>query len=148
MHYSWKHYTKEQIVGDNYWRHIAVDTFGLANVLDEVRGSFIIGDDVYIIGFNRNDENYVIGGKEYEDNYDIANEDYELQLNFEDIKPYITEGTDNPYCSFDFRNHNCDIDDIASDIIAMHGLVSALEELEDADIYPYSTSIRVDFSEG
>ena len=147
MHYFWKHYTKEQIVGDNYWRRIAVDTFGLANVLDETRGSFIIGDDVYIIYFDRNDEDYVIGGKEYEDNYDIANEDYELQLNFEDIKPYIKEGSGNPYCSFDFTNNKCDIDDIAPDIIAMHGLVSALKELEDADIYPYSNSIRVDFND-
>ena len=105
MYYYWTHYTKEQVIGDNIWRRAVADHFGLGMVLDESNGTFIIGDDVYIIGFNFDDEDMTINGKVYEDETEIADECCELnsQLSLEMLKPYIKEGKDNPYFGIDCR---------------------------------------------
>lgn len=143
MYYYWTHYTKEQVIGDNIWRRAVADHFGLGMVLDESNGTFIIGDDVYIIGFNFDDEDMTINGKVYEDENEIADDYCELnsQLSLEMLKPYIKEGKDNPYCSFDLSKHNLDIDEIASDVVAENDLVYSMNKLADADIHPLMCSI-------
>ena len=143
MHYYWEHFKAEQVIGDNIWRNAFVDHFGLASVLDISRGSFIIGDDVYIIGYNFEDEDYTINGKVYEDEFDIADEDFELVdgLTVEMLKPYIREGKDT-VTYFPFDASKCDIDEIASDVVAEHDLIYSMRQLEDADISPYNFSIH------
>lgn len=142
MGYYWKHYTKEQVIGDNYWRKAIIEKFGLVESLDMARGSVIIGDDIYELDWSRSEDATSMTNEEV-DNYDIADEDYEFMsgYKFEDIKPYIRDctGETNPYICLKVK----DIDDVAGDLITYHGLISALKELEKADINYYSYAISV-----
>ena len=99
MYYTWKHYTKDQILGklENLWDRAVVEGIGF-EVFDFSRGTFIDGEDVYIFVLNHKDEDHSIGGKidEEFDEWEVGDENYNLsdEYTVDFLRPNIIEGDD------------------------------------------------------
>lgn len=148
MYYTWKHYTKDQILGklENLWDRAVVEGIGF-EVFDFSRGTFIDGEDVYIFVLNHKDEDHRIGGKidEEFDEWDVSDEHYNLSDGYtvDFLRPNIIEGDDDEIAYLPIDVSKFDIDEIASELIQVHGFWYSLQQLEESNVYPYSVSLTL-----
>ena len=148
MYYTWKHYTKDQIIGklENIWDRAVVEGIGF-EVFDFSRGTFVDGDDVYIFVLNYKDEDRKIGGKidEEFDEWEVGDENYNLsdEYTVDFLRPNIIEGDEDEISYLPIDVSKFDIDEIASELIQAHGFWYALQQLEESNVYPYSVSLTL-----